>query len=586
MLVVDRPLGNTLHLGRWHALNHGNRMDGFQFPATGCGNGTIIWADRFPGSMLKKWWMHLRQPDHPYGVAAIFFVVILGLLLLRYGTFFATYDHGIFNQLYWNSLHGRFFESSLSAGLSVAVRLDGEVPSVFYHRLGQHFTPALMLWLPIYALAPSPVTLIVLQALLLTAGGIVLYFLARHWLAAPLAWWISTSYYTAGAVIGPALGNFHDAVQLPLFFFAAILCLERRCWWLFWPLIFLTLMIREDTGIVVFGLGVYGLISRRFPGVGLAVCGVSFLYVVWVTNVCMPAFSDDLSRRFLPGYFGQITGNTTEATTTLAILKGILTNPIQVLLILGRRPLRIVLYLLGQWLPLAFVPAWSWPAWVMVSFPLGQRILQNSHIALLLNVRYAIYLVPALFYGAILWWARHREWLQRRWQKFWGWCMAVSVVLIVLANPNGSFSWVLPDSVQPWVWMPLHQRWQHRGAIQQLLVQIPPSATVAATNQLIPPLSGRRGILRFPQYQLRLDNNQVESVDYIITDLWYWRRFSLPGKNAWDIRELQQRVTQGEYGIIDLRDEVVLLQKGAVTSPPLQQQWQTLYQELLSLWQP
>ena len=536
--------------------------------------------------MRRKWVDSLCRPDHPYLVAAVFFVVIFSLLLLRYGTFFATYDQGIFNQLYWNSLHGRFFESSLSSGLSVAVRLDGDVASVFYHRLGQHFTPALMLWLPVYALAPSPVTLILLQSLLLTAGGMVLYFLARHWLEAPLAWWISTGYYTAGAVIGPALGNFHDAVQLPLFLFAAILSLERRCWWLFWALILLTLMIREDTGIVVFGLGVYWLLSRRFPWVGLTVCCVSFLYVVLVTNVWMPAFSDDLSRRFLPGYFGQVTGDETEATNTLEILKGILTNPLQVLLILGRRPLRIVLYLLGQWLPLAFVPTVSLPAWIMVSPPLGQRILQNSHIALLLNVRYAINLVPALFYGAILWWAHHREWFQRRWQTFWGWCMAVSVVLIVLANPNNSFSWVLPDSVQPWVWIPLHQRWHHREEIQPLLAQIPPDATVAATNQLVPPLSSRRGIVRFPQYQLRLDNDQVQSVDYIITDLWYWRRFSLPWKNAWDIRELHQRITQGEYGIIALRDEVVLLQKGAVTSPPLQEKWQTLYQELLSLWQP
>ncbi len=536
--------------------------------------------------MLKKWVDPIRTPDHPYTVAVIFFGVILSLLLLRYGTFFATYDQGIFNQLYWNSLHGRFFESSLSSGLSVAVRLDGDVASVFYHRLGQHFTPALMLWLPLYALAPSPVTLIILQSLLLTCGGIVLYFLARHWLEPSRSWWVATSYYGAGAVIGPALGNFHDAVQLPLFLFGAILSLERRCWWLFWPLIVLTLMIREDTGIVVFGLGVYWLISRRFPWVGLTVCGASFLYVVLVTNVWMPLFSEDLSRRFLPGYFGQVTGDETEATSTLEILKGILTNPVQILFILGRRPLRTVLYLLGHWLPLAFAPALSWPAWVMVTFPLGQRILQNSHIALLLNVRYAINLVPAIFYGAILWWANHQEWFGRRLRRFWGWCIAVSIVLIILANPNNSFSWVLPDSVQPWVWIPLHQRWHHRGEIRTLLAQIPTDATVAATNQLVPPLSGRRGVVRFPQYQLRLDNNQVQIVDYIITDLWYWRRFSLPWKNAWDIGELNQRIDQGEYGVIDIQDEVVLLQKGASTSPQWQQQWQRLYQELMSLWQP
>ncbi|MEN9218920.1 MAG: DUF2079 domain-containing protein [Gloeomargarita sp. DG_2_bins_126] len=536
--------------------------------------------------MLKKWVAPLRHPDQPYLIAVIFFVAIFSLLLLRYGTFFATYDQGIFNQLYWNSLHGRFFESSLSSGLSVAVRLDGDVPSVFYHRLGQHFTPALMLWLPFYALAPTPVTLILLQSLLLTAGGIVLYCLARNWLNPSLSWWITAGYYGAGAVIGPALGNFHDAVQLPLFLFGAILSLERRCWWLFWPLVGLTLMIREDTGIVLFGLGVYWLFSRRFPWVGLTVCVLSFMYIVLVTNVWMPAFSEDLSRRFLPGYFGEVTGDNAETASTLDILKGILTNPVQILLILGRRPLRIVLYLLGHWLPLAFLPALSGPAWVMVAFPLGQRVLQNSHIALLLNVRYALNLVPAIFYGTILWWASHPEWWQRRLRRFWGYCIGVSIVLIILANPNHSFSWILPDSVQPWVWIPLQQRWQHRAELRALMAQIPAQATVATTNQLVPPLSGRRGIVRFPQYRLRLDNQQVESVDYIMADLWYWRRFSLPWQNAWDIGELHRRISGGEYGVIALRDEVVLLQKGAVTAPELREQWQRLYAELKSLWQP
>lgn len=536
--------------------------------------------------MSGKGIRQLRQPYTPYGVALLFFIAILSLLLLRYSTFFATIDHGIFNQVYWNSVQGRWFESSLSSTLSVAVKLDGDVPSVFYRRLGQHFTPALLVWLPIYALAPSPVTLIVLQAALLTAGGIVLYYLARHWLEPKLAWWITASYYGAGAVIGPALGNFHDAVQLPLFLFGAVLSLEKRRWWLFWPLVLLTLMIREDTGIVVFGFGVYWLLSRRFPRVGLAVCGLSFLYVVLVTNVWMPLFSDDLSRRFLPGYFGQVMGDGVDAASTLDILRGLLTNPLQVLVIIGRRPLGILLYLLGQWLPLGLVPALSGPAWVMVIFPLGQRILQNSPIALLLNVRYAMNLVPALFYGTILWWSQHLDRFHQRFLAFWRWCIAVSIALIILANPNQTFSWVLPDAVQPWVWVPLPERWSHRQAIQALIRQIPPDATVAATNQLVPPLSGRRGIVRLPHYQLRLDDRQIAPVDYIIADLWYWRRFNLPLHNAWDIRLLNERITRGEYGIIGLQDEVVLLQKGVVTPAPLQAQWQQLYSKLLALWQP
>ena len=111
--------------------------------------------------------------------AIIFFLVTLSLTLHRHFTFYSSYDQGIFNQVFWNGTHGRFFQSTLSSQLSTNVVHSGEVPSVDYHRLGQHFTPALLFWLPIYYLFPNPATLTVLQAILVTAAGIVLYFLAR-----------------------------------------------------------------------------------------------------------------------------------------------------------------------------------------------------------------------------------------------------------------------------------------------------------------------------------------------------------------------------------------------------------------------
>ncbi|HBY77500.1 MAG TPA: hypothetical protein DEG47_11000, partial [Cyanobacteria bacterium UBA11148] len=101
----------------------------------------------------------------------IFFILTLILSLHRHYTFYSSYDQGIFNQVFWNGLHGRFFESSLSSQLSTNVVHQGEVPEVYYHRLGQHFTPALLLWLPLYALFPSPATLSVLQVTLVTAAG-------------------------------------------------------------------------------------------------------------------------------------------------------------------------------------------------------------------------------------------------------------------------------------------------------------------------------------------------------------------------------------------------------------------------------
>jgi hypothetical protein len=70
------------------------------------------------------------------GSAIAFAIILLLILLNRYYSFYASYDQGIFNQVYWNSSHGRLFQSSLSSQLSTNVVHDGEVPEVGYHRLG------------------------------------------------------------------------------------------------------------------------------------------------------------------------------------------------------------------------------------------------------------------------------------------------------------------------------------------------------------------------------------------------------------------------------------------------------------------
>ena len=126
--------------------------------------------------------------------AIAFFTCTLLLTLHRHFSFYSSYDQGIFNQVFWNGIHGNFFQSTLSSQLSTNVIHAGEVPYVGYHRLGQHFTPALLLWLPIYYLFPYPATLTVLQAIFVTAAGLVLYALARVYLEPAIAVLITVSF--------------------------------------------------------------------------------------------------------------------------------------------------------------------------------------------------------------------------------------------------------------------------------------------------------------------------------------------------------------------------------------------------------
>lgn len=84
-------------------------------------------------------------------LAIVFFSIMLAISLNRYWTFYTSYDQGLFNQLFWNNLHGHWFQSSLTSANSVAALEDKAIPTVSFLHLGQHVVLAFLLWLPLYA---------------------------------------------------------------------------------------------------------------------------------------------------------------------------------------------------------------------------------------------------------------------------------------------------------------------------------------------------------------------------------------------------------------------------------------------------
>ena len=105
--------------------------------------------------------------------AALLATILFGALaLLRHWTFHSTAsDLAVFDQVMWNTVHGRFMESTISLA-----RCE---PHSFF---GDHFSPALLLLVPTYVPFPHPETLIVVQTLALALGVWPIYLLARRFL--------------------------------------------------------------------------------------------------------------------------------------------------------------------------------------------------------------------------------------------------------------------------------------------------------------------------------------------------------------------------------------------------------------------
>ena len=532
-------------------------------------------------------------------VSAIFFTLCLIFVLHRHFTFYSSYDQGIFNQVFWNGIHGRFFQSSLSSQLSTNVVHAGELPDVSYHRLGQHFTPALLLWLPLYAIFPNPATLAVFLVIFTTSAGLVLYVLAREHLEPKLSRWIVFGYYSANAVVGPTLCNFHDISQIPLFMFTLLLAMEKRWWWLFSLMCILMVMVREDSGITLFGVGVYLILSRRYPKIGVAVCAFSFFYILALTNLIMPIFSDDISKRFMLERFGQYT-DAPEAST-LDIIWGMISQPWILLNQLITPVFQTIKYLIGQLLPFALVPAVAPSAWMVAGPPLFKLLIAEGKSVLSINIRYAMSVVPGLCYGAILWWSGqsfNNFWQQKDaykprqlspfFKKFWTTCIAISLFFTITANPNRTLYFFIPDSVDPWVHVSLPQQWQRSSQMRSMLAQIPPDASVSATTYLIPHLSGRREVIRLNGIQLINDQQEVTTVDYIMADLWRLKRYQSAfkgdrGRLKSYTQTIQKLLNNQEFGLIDFKNGVVLLQQGVKSKEELLPLWNNFYEEIQQL---
>jgi uncharacterized membrane protein len=491
---------------------------------------------------------------------------------------FSTHDQGIFNQVFWNGAHGNWFQSTLSSTESAAVKLQNQLPDVGYRRLGQHFTPIHFLWLPLYALLPFSATLLVLQVTLVTAGGIALYILARQRLSEQVSFWITLGYFCAQAVIAPNLANFHDFSQIPLFVFGLLLAVERKRWGWAIAATLLVFLCREDTGIILFSLGLYFVLSRRHPWFGAGLSALSVSHLLLTTNILMPLFSVEVGTNFLATAYGQYVDS--ESASTLTLLLAFLKRPDRVLVDLFLPLPATLRFLSGHWLPLMFVPAISPAAWICTAAPLFTLLLRaDTHIALSMQLRYTVMLVPGLFYGTVLWWTTRPPKLSTPTRRIWAGCLCLSLLFTFTLNPSRTWSFIIPDSVDPWVHLSLPKQWGHANEVRSLLAQIPPEDSVSTTDNLLPHASGRRAILRFPYLEFRNDVGAAQFVDVILVDFWQLQQYqaafsgSRERLQTW-IPLIQSLLDEQRYGLVAAQPGVFLLRQGTPSDPAALDAWQ------------
>jgi uncharacterized membrane protein len=522
-------------------------------------------------------------------IAAGFSLALLALQGWRAWVLLASYDQGIFQQVLWNSLDGHWFESTLSSQLSTNVIHDGAAPSVGYARLGQHFTPTLLIWAPLVGLIGGA-ALPLVQVGLITAAGLVLHRLANQLVPERTAQWITYGYFAGNALIGPTLGNFTDLCQLPLAVFSLLLGLQEKRRWLVVLAALLMPLIREDTGVLLVAIGAWLAVRERhrWP-LALAFIAWGGGWVMACTNLLMPMFSDDNAKRFMVENFGQYLGEDhATGSSSFGTLRQVLSQPALLLQQLVDPPGQTLLYLLGQGLPFLFIPLISLDT-ALLAGPslLGLFLAQGANDPLSITIRYTLLVVPGFALGALFWWARRpNPNLGSKVRLAWGCALTLSLLLTISSNPHRSLSALIPDSIDPWVHSDWSNQWAHGKAAREALQVIPATASVAANTPLIPLLARRSVVVRFPfssDYQDR--EGTIKAVDWIAVDLDFLNRYGVAFRGDWkQLRNSKRWIDNNRdtYSVQALKDGVVVMERTTKREASHNQKLESALNELLA----
>ncbi|MBD3336343.1 MAG: DUF2079 domain-containing protein, partial [Candidatus Eisenbacteria bacterium] len=313
-----------------------------------------------------------------WSLAAAYAAIVAVYVVVRHLRFNSGgFDLAIQSQVVWNTAHGRLFAASIEVA----------------HYFGDHVSPLLGMFAPLYWIWESPPALLIVQTLALATCGPAAYRLALHRTGRP---WIGL---VLGAVVLllPALGfmnryDFHAVTFVaPLLLWSIVWAEEGRLW----PsrtAALLAVAAREEVGLVV-ALMALVFWRRRMWGresllwaVGGVVWSLAALFVI------LPYFrggaeSDTLTRY---AYLGSSPGEivTTLATRPLWVVGQVFSRewrliyPLQLLLPFAGRPL------LRPWLLLPLLP------------PLAYNLLSANLSQASIYFQYTATLFPFLVWAA------------------------------------------------------------------------------------------------------------------------------------------------------------------------------------------
>ena len=381
----------------------------------------------------------------------------------------SAFDLGIFDQVVWH--------------LS---RFDAPASSIrgFSNFLGDHFFPVIVLFAPLYWVAPRPETLIVAQAVLFAASIVPVFLFARSRLPRGPAFMLAIAYGCFWGLQRAAAFDVHETAFAPLAIAVAILAMDRRRWVAFWITAAFMILIKEDLIPLLGGFGVYLVLQgeRRQGAILMAVSAAALAVVI---GVIVPAFNDTGTYGYGSAY-GDLLSRPWMIPVTLVT------------------PFTKVETAILWFLPFAFVSLASPLAILVVPLALTRFLsVSPNHWGTVFH--YSAPLAPILAMAAADGLARiARRMRERRGDAF------ARRLLVGVAAASVILSALVPGRQPLWrVFAPAHYRTTDMDVIGRTAVaMVPDGASVVAQGAIVPHLSRR--------FDIHMLNAAAPDADYVV----------------------------------------------------------------------
>lgn len=504
---------------------------------------------------------------------SLFFSAITTLRMYALETY--AYDLGIYNQAMYTALTGKGFFSYTPDLIAVPTG------SIF----GVHFSPLLILLLPLYAIRPSPATLLVLQSVFLALGAIPLYFIAKSKLRSEkLGLFFAVLYLMNPALQGVNWYDFHPEAFIILPFLVALYSFDLRRWGAYFLSFGLLLSTIEAAAVLGAAMGVYGLLrirdrklepdNRRWV---LRVSAItifgSLLWFLLSTSVILHFNPNNL-------YLGngssewQVLG----ARSLVNVPIQVLTRPTSALSAIAYDLPSKELYVVLLLAPLLFLPFLS-PRTVAMIFPwLAIALLSNYPPYYELATQYPAYLLAPIFYGSVLGLGKLeaplRHHLTPRFFKSVATGLGVSCLIFVLLS-SPLVPWALGRYPQLYYGAPGIN--DHTQLVNYLVGIIPPDASVMVSNNIFPLVSSRQYAytpptsVAFPRgtsFRSQLEST-VSNVEYILLD------FVTSTIDTSIV--LSDSLVKADFGLLAYGDGAFLLKRGVSGNGVMLKPFQKLF---------